>query len=113
MIWLYLRYYCCNIEFIDLVCILPRLGERIAFRALEILEDYSPGLSAYKEAEVVESEGASITLWVKDVPRRLEGKFEVLGDVEDEGEMHNFVKTYSWSELVRPKLIVLSREEEQ
>ncbi len=83
---------------------MPKLGERIAFKALEILEDYTPGLSGYKEAEVVEVEGASVTLWVKEAQRK-EGKFELLGDNDGAEDTLSFVKTYSWSELVMPKLI--------
>merc|ERR1712080_645232 len=80
----------------------PRVGEVVAYRVMEIGEDYTPGISQYKEAKVVEVEGDQLTLEViAGGRRRTGGKFEL----EDEPVMEDSTVRLRLGELIQPRLV--------
>merc|ERR1719188_1472471 len=63
----------------------PSVGCEIAFRVLEVLDNYTPGLSEYKVGKVVAvGERGDVTIEVNAVRKRRNGKFELGGG--DDGE---------------------------
>ncbi len=86
---------------------MPSCRQKIAFRALEILEDYTPGLSGYQEGEVIEVDGlSSLTLWVTSGQKRQQnGKFEIAQEGDESAAAEKFIKTYAWEELIDPRLL--------
>jgi len=86
----------------------PRNGDLIAFKLLEMAEDYSPIISSFQEGVVLELDGtapenASITLEMLSGLAKMKrsGRFEL--DLDD--ELDEKVRTISWSRLIDPKLV--------
>lgn len=83
----------------------PRQGDIIAYKMVEISDNYTPELSEYKEGKVVDWDGkkkVTLELINKQIKKR-EGRFEVEGMTDDVGV--GFVKEFSWDELIEPRLI--------
>jgi len=81
----------------------PRKGDIIAYKMVEISANYTPEVSEYKEGKVVEWDGkkkVTLELINKQIKKR-EGRFEVEGMTDDV----NYVREFSWDELIEPRLI--------
>merc|ERR1719397_411282 len=77
-------------------------GVTMAFKLFELGEDYTPGVSDYKEATVVQSEGETVKLeMLIGSRRRPGGKFEL----DPEGADEEKVRSFAWSQLIEPKLV--------
>lgn len=71
----------------------PSVGDQIAYKVLELGEDYTPGESDYKEAEVLQFDSCSKTLLVKllsigsEQRKKKSGRFDMPDeDTADDGE---------------------------
>jgi len=81
----------------------PRKGDIIAYKMVEISDNYTPELSEYQEGKVVEWDGkkkVTLELINKQIKKR-EGRFEVEGMTDDV----NYVREFCWDELIEPRLI--------
>ncbi|ESP01455.1 hypothetical protein LOTGIDRAFT_157640 [Lottia gigantea] len=87
----------------------PRKGDQIAYKILELSEDYNPVISAYKEAEVLSYESDSNILYIKlSEPLRVKeelGKFDMPVDKADENLDQIEV---NWKEMIEPRLLPLN-----
>jgi hypothetical protein len=64
----------------------PAVGQVVAYKVIEMGEDYTPGVSQYKEARVVGLEGEQLELQlVSGAARRAGGKFELAEEETVEG----------------------------
>ena len=81
----------------------PRVGDIIAFKVLEIGENYTPQISEYKEGKVVECDGTNFVTFelIKNVKTKKMGKFEI----EENPEADDKVQTFNWCDLVEPRLL--------
>ncbi|NXS86167.1 COIL protein, partial [Erpornis zantholeuca] len=93
----------------------PQVGERIAFKRLELSENYSPEVSDYKSRQVLKT-GASKILLLLQVTWFLvakePGKFDLVYQSADGEELIEYAVpqdtkiTESWDALIEPRLIV-------
>ncbi|GAB1602417.1 hypothetical protein Ahia01_000521000 [Argonauta hians] len=94
----------------------PRVGDKIAFKRLEIGVDYSPIISDFQEATVLlfEEQTKMITLnfhlsQESREAKRIDGKFEVYFEDEDitdsKNESDNNIETVLFSTLMEVKLL--------
>ncbi|XP_032823253.2 uncharacterized protein LOC116949732 [Petromyzon marinus] len=99
----------------------PRAGDHIAFKMLEMNENYSPEVSDYKEGEVLRFDPISreLEIMVKSDPstgKRMGGKFELVYESDAEGNSPRAEDapcltqetriTIKWTSLIDPRLIV-------
>ena len=95
---------------------IPPVGSEIAFKVLEMSDDYSPGLSEYKVGAVVAvGERGDVTVELKAgmKKRRRNGKFELNDeDGENDAEVGSAMETlrYNWAEMHEPKLLAASKD---
>ena len=82
----------------------PRVGDIIAFKHIEMSENYTPELSDFKEGKVLEvDENKSVVLeMITKSKVRKTGRFEI-EDFETSEEERQ--KSFSWSELIEPRLV--------
>ncbi|KAM4890418.1 LOW QUALITY PROTEIN: coilin-like [Sylvia borin] len=95
----------------------PQVGERIAFKRLELTENYSPG-SDYKEAKIISwnAENKQIELEILSTSAgqfaKEPGKFDLVYQNADGVELIEYAVpqdtkiTESWDALIEPRLIV-------
>eukprot|EP00092_Neocalanus_flemingeri_P027967 GFUD01030364.1.p1 GENE.GFUD01030364.1~~GFUD01030364.1.p1 ORF type:complete len:579 (-),score=205.60 GFUD01030364.1:61-1797(-) len=81
----------------------PRVGDVIAFKVVEMGDNYAPEVSEYKEGKVLECDGKNMVTFelIKVANKKRNGKFEI----HDQEEQFEKVVTLSWSELIEPKLM--------
>ncbi|XP_062886781.1 coilin [Mobula hypostoma] len=95
----------------------PQVGERIAFKVLELSENYTPELSDYKEGRIVsyDAETQQVELSVESETSgssKEPGKFDLVYQSENGEAVVEYAVTresqltQSWSSLVEPRLIV-------
>ena len=93
---------------------LPDIGDRIAFKVLEISDDYTPTLSVYKVGTVYEIFSKQNMLKVELDPqfikrnKQKEGKFELPDSELDESydNSQGTQKSFQWTELYEPKKVI-------
>ena len=78
-------------------------GSKISFKVLEMGPDYNPGISALKIGQILHKEGDNVVLrlLVGHEQLRCGGKFEL----DDQNTGIPQEKSYSWSELIDPKVV--------
>jgi len=81
----------------------PRVGDVIAFKILEMGENYTPEISDYKEGKVLECDGTKTVTFelIKVTKKKMGGKFEI----EEEGQQEERIVTFNWIELIDPRLM--------
>ncbi|NWW31187.1 COIL protein, partial [Panurus biarmicus] len=91
----------------------PQVGERIAFKRLELTENYSPEVSDYKVLKCKVSLVCSSLSWWFGFPVAKEpGKFDLVYQSADGAELIEYAVpqdtkiTESWDALIEPRLIV-------
>ncbi|XP_062362384.1 coilin [Cinclus cinclus] len=96
----------------------PQVGERIAFKRLELTENYSPEVSDYKEAKIISwnAEKKQIELEILSTSAgqfaKEPGKFDLVYQSADGVELIEYAVpqdtkiTESWDALIEPRLIV-------
>ncbi|XP_060700632.1 coilin [Hemiscyllium ocellatum] len=95
----------------------PEVGERIAFKMLELSENYTPELSDYKEGRIVSynasTQEVELCLDSVSTERSKEpGKFDLIYPTKNGEDVVEYAVarqpqvTESWSALVEPRLIV-------
>ncbi|XP_068888865.1 coilin [Aphelocoma coerulescens] len=96
----------------------PQVGERIAFKRLELSENYSPEVSDYKEAKIISwnVEKKQIELEILSTSAgqfaKEPGKFDLVYQSADGVELIEYAVpqdtkiTESWDALIEPRLIV-------
>merc|ERR1712098_95979 len=82
----------------------PRVGDIIAFKHVEMGENYTPEVSDYKEGKVTECDG---TNWVTfemltQTKVKKNGKFEI---EDDQSDLSDKVQTFNWCDLIEPRLV--------
>ncbi|XP_008948660.1 PREDICTED: coilin, partial [Merops nubicus] len=96
----------------------PQVGERIAFKRLELTENYSPEVSDYKEGKIISwnADKKQIELEILSSPAaqfaKEPGKFDLVYQSADGAELIEYAVpqdtkiTESWDALIEPRLIV-------
>ncbi|KAM6245111.1 coilin [Porphyrio hochstetteri] len=96
----------------------PQVGERIAFKRLELTENYSPEVSDYKEGKIIgwNAEKKQIELEILSASAgqfaKEPGKFDLVYQSEDGAELIEYAVprdtkiTESWDALIEPRLII-------
>ncbi|XP_009986609.1 PREDICTED: coilin, partial [Tauraco erythrolophus] len=96
----------------------PQVGERIAFKRLELTENYSPEVSDYKEGKIISwnADKKQIELEILSSSAgqlaKEPGKFDLVYQSADGAELieyavsHDTKITESWDALIEPRLIV-------
>lgn len=96
----------------------PQVGERIAFKRLELNENYSPEVSSYKEGRIISwnADKKQIELEILSSPAsqiaKEPGKFDLVYQSADGAELIEYAVpqdtkiTESWDSLIEPRLIV-------
>ncbi|PKU32999.1 hypothetical protein llap_16699 [Limosa lapponica baueri] len=96
----------------------PQVGERIAFKRLELTENYSPEVSDYKEGKIISwnADKKQIELEILSTSARQfakePGKFDLVYQSADGAELIEYAVpqdtkiTESWDALIEPRLIV-------
>ncbi|XP_063265392.1 coilin [Prinia subflava] len=96
----------------------PQVGERIAFKRLELTDNYSPEVSDYKEAKIIgwNAEKKQIELEILSTSAaqfaKEPGKFDLVYQSADGEELIEYAVpqdtriTESWDALIEPRLIV-------
>ncbi|GCB65605.1 hypothetical protein scyTo_0007755, partial [Scyliorhinus torazame] len=95
----------------------PQVGERIAFKMLELSENYTPELSDYKEGRLLSYNASTqqVELCVDSISTensKEPGKFDLIYQTESGEDVVEYAVTRepqvseSWSSLVEPRLIV-------
>ena len=81
----------------------PRVGDIIAFKVLEMGENYTPEVSDFKEGKVLECEGTNTVTFelLKMSKKKKNGKFEI----EEDQQQEEKIVTFNWSELIDPRLM--------
>ena len=83
----------------------PRVGDIIAFKHVEMGENYAPEVSEYKEGKVLECDGTnSVTFELVSRRKSLKraGKFEL---DEDQTVQEDKIQTFNWCDLIEPRLV--------
>ena len=83
----------------------PRVGDIIAFKHVEMGENYAPEVSEYKEGKVLECDGTnSVTFELVSKRKSLKraGKFEL---DEDQTVQEDKIQTFNWCDLIEPRLV--------
>nr|XP_034959730.1 coilin [Zootoca vivipara] len=94
----------------------PQVGEKIAFKLLELTENYTPEVSDYKEGKIVSWNPANKQLELEILSfssvSKEPGKFDLVYQSADGAERieyavsHDSKITESWDALIEPRLIV-------
>ncbi|XP_069728766.1 coilin [Phaenicophaeus curvirostris] len=96
----------------------PQVGERIAFKRLELTENYSPEVSDYKEGKIISwnADKKQIELEILSSPAgqiaKEPGKFDLVYQSADGAELIEYAVpqdtriTENWDALIEPRLIV-------
>ncbi|NWW98296.1 COIL protein, partial [Caloenas nicobarica] len=95
----------------------PQVGERIAFKRLELTENYSPEVSDYKVQFLLSSLNSLTKLLTQNLIENLKvakepGKFDLVYQSADGAELIEYAVpqdtkiTESWDALIEPRLIV-------
>ncbi|XP_036893331.1 coilin [Sturnira hondurensis] len=103
---------------LPLLAAAPQVGEKIAFKLLELTSDYSPDVSDYKEGRILsqnpETQQVDIEI-LSSLPAVKEpGKFDLVYHNENGTEVVEYAVTQErritvfWRELIDPRLIVES-----
>ncbi|XP_019492123.1 PREDICTED: coilin [Hipposideros armiger] len=103
---------------LPLLAAAPQIGERIAFKLLELTSDYSPDVSDYKEGKILshnpETQQVDIEI-LSSLPAVKEpGKFDLVYHNENGTEVVEYAVTQEkritvfWRDLIDPRLIVES-----
>ncbi|CAK7290990.1 COIL [Vulpes lagopus] len=103
---------------LPLLAAAPQVGEKIAFKLLELTSDYSPDVSDYKEGKILshnpETQQVDIEI-LSSLPAMKEpGKFDLVYHNENGTEIVEYAVTQEkritvfWRELIDPRLIVES-----
>ncbi|XP_019397977.1 PREDICTED: coilin [Crocodylus porosus] len=102
----------------------PQIGEKIAFKCLELTENYTPEVSDYKEGKIVswnaESKQIEIEILSSSSNKLVKepGKFDLVYQSADGAETIEYAVsqetkvTESWDALIEPRLIVESSSTE-
>ncbi|XP_075417674.1 coilin [Tenrec ecaudatus] len=101
---------------LPLLAAAPQVGEKIAFKLLELTSDYSPDVSDYKEGKILshnpETQQVDIEI-LSSLPALKEpGKFDLVYHNENGTEVVEYAVTQEkritvfWRELIDPRLIV-------
>ncbi|XP_006017467.1 coilin, partial [Alligator sinensis] len=102
----------------------PQIGEKIAFKCLELTENYTPEVSDYKEGKIVswnaESRQIEIEILSSSSNKSVKepGKFDLVYQSADGAETIEYAVsqetkvTESWDALIEPRLIVESSSTE-
>ncbi|XP_069849340.1 coilin [Dipodomys merriami] len=103
---------------LPLLAAAPRVGEKIAFKLLELTSDYTPDVSDYKEGKILShnSETQQVDIEIlSSLPALKEpGKFDLVYHNENGTEVVEYAVTQErritvfWRELIDPRLIVES-----
>ncbi|XP_073091502.1 coilin [Manis javanica] len=101
---------------LPLLAAAPQVGEKIAFKLLELTSDYSPDVSDYKEGKILShnSETQQVDIEIlSSLPAMKEpGKFDLVYHNENGTEVVEYAVTQEkritvfWRELIDPRLIV-------
>ncbi|XP_016010463.1 coilin isoform X1 [Rousettus aegyptiacus] len=103
---------------LPLLAAAPQVGEKIAFKLLELTSDYSPDVSDYKEGKILshnpETQQVDIEI-LSSLPAMKEpGKFDLVYHNENGTEVVEYAVTQEkkitvfWRELIDPRLIIES-----
>ncbi|XP_059764115.1 coilin [Balaenoptera ricei] len=103
---------------LPLLAAAPQVGEKIAFKLLELTSDYSPDVSDYKEGKILshnpETQQVDIEI-LSSLPAVKEpGKFDLVYHNENGAEVVEYAVTQEkritifWRELIDPRLIIES-----
>ncbi|KAM6474366.1 coilin isoform 2-T2 [Liasis olivaceus] len=93
----------------------PQVGEKIAFKLLELTENYTPEVSDYKEGKIVSWNPANKQLELEILSfssAKEPGKFDLVYQSEDGAETIEYAVsqdrkiTESWDALIEPRLII-------
>ncbi|KZS03573.1 putative Coilin/sw [Daphnia magna] len=92
---------------------LPRVNDLIAFKVLELSENYNPEISDYMQGRITHmSADSDITVQLLDPKpkRNTRGKFELIELDEEEFEEEPEIEyestvTYQWNQMIEPRLI--------
>ncbi|NXS38558.1 COIL protein, partial [Pomatostomus ruficeps] len=92
----------------------PQVGERIAFKRLELTENYSPEVSDYKNHDRHRAQKNPKTklVWIGFCVAKEPGKFDLVYQSADGEELIEYAVpqdtkiTESWDALIEPRLIV-------
>ncbi|NXB80391.1 COIL protein, partial [Donacobius atricapilla] len=91
----------------------PQVGERIAFKRLELTENYSPEVSDYKHKKINPKQTPKPSWWLFGFPVAKEpGKFDLVYQGADGEELIEYAVPQdtkiieSWDALIEPRLIV-------
>ncbi|XP_077020983.1 coilin isoform X2 [Tamandua tetradactyla] len=101
---------------LPLLAAAPQVGEKIAFKLLELTSDYSPDVSEYKEGKILshnpETQQVDIEI-LSSLPAMKEpGKFDLVYHNENGTEVVEYAVTQErkitvlWRELIDPRLII-------
>ncbi|XP_051792253.1 coilin isoform X2 [Erpetoichthys calabaricus] len=98
----------------------PQIGQRIAFKLLELTENYTPEVSDYKEGKIIsyDQTTSQVELEVLTSPAvsAEPGKFDLVYHTPDGAEVVEYAVTRSskiterWSSLIEPRLITESTQ---
>ena len=81
-----------------------KTGKTLAFKVLEMSSSYEPHVSDFKSGEILElNDPDQVSVQLDEKPIEKTGRFEMNGD-EDHDD--NSVATYSWSDLIDPKILM-------
>nr|XP_009677345.1 PREDICTED: coilin [Struthio camelus australis] len=105
-----------NYSVLPLLAAPPQVGERIAFKRLELTDNYSPEVSDYKEGKIISwnADKKQIELEILSSPTvaKEPGKFDLVYQSADGAELIEYAVsqdtkiTESWDALIEPRLIV-------
>ncbi|XP_025902694.1 coilin [Nothoprocta perdicaria] len=105
-----------NYSVLPLLAAPPQVGERIAFKRLELNDNYSPEVSDYKEGKIISwnADKKQIELEILSSPAvaKEPGKFDLVYQSADGAELIEYAVpqdtkiTENWDALIEPRLIV-------
>ncbi|NXY52493.1 COIL protein, partial [Callaeas wilsoni] len=90
----------------------PQVGERIAFKRLELTENYSPEVSDYKVLVKTKTNSKTKLVLIGFCVAKEPGKFDLVYQSADGAELIEYAVpqdtkiTESWDALIEPRLIV-------
>ncbi|KAM4665058.1 coilin [Discoglossus pictus] len=102
----------------------PQIGKTIAFKLLELTENYTPEVSDYKEGRILRYDAVNQQVGIEILSRQSAtkepGKFDLVYQMEDGRDVVEYAVTQdtritqSWSSLIEPRLILdISSQETQ
>ncbi|XP_039357199.1 coilin [Mauremys reevesii] len=94
----------------------PQIGEKIAFKLLELTENYTPEVSDYKEGKIIswnaDNKQLELEILSSSAVVKEPGKFDLVYESADGAEVIEYAVsqdtkiTESWGALIEPRLIV-------